>query len=73
MSTERNPLRSETNDDVYVTSYSGGKVKGPMIQLTQQRTVNGGVLRSVKVQHVNIDKRQALSLIAELSGWLNGE
>lgn len=70
MSYELNPLTSETNDDVSVTGFSGGARRGRMIQLTQTLSEGNRGYRP-HTNYVQIDKRQALHLIAELADWLN--
>lgn len=72
MSYELNPLTSEHNDDVSVTGFSGGARRGRMIQLTQRLSNENRGYRP-ETNYVQLDKRQALRLIAELSDWLNDE
>ena len=59
MSTELQTLGSWVNEDVTVTSFSGGSERGRCLQLTQ------GLHQSVQ-----LTERQALHSLEVLSAWL---
>ena len=59
MSTELQTLESWVNEDVAVTSFSGGSERGRCVQLTQ------GLHQSVQ-----LTERQALEALQVLSAWL---
>ena len=67
MSTERNPLVSSTNNDISVTSFSGGAARGPCLQLTQTLTDSGG---RPSVGHIQIDVDQAIAMRDMLESFL---
>ena len=54
---ERTPLVSATNNDISVTSFSGGAVRGPCIQLTQSLADIAGRPR---IGHIQVDVDQAI-------------
>jgi len=71
MSTERNELTSKNSENVAVTSFSGGKDRGRCLQLTQShRDTNSGW---TDMGHVQLDKEQAMQLVADMTRWLAGE
>jgi len=70
MSTERNELTSETNRTISVTAFNGGRERNRCLQLTQ--SFNNG--RSFDgIGHVQLDKEQAMQLVADITRWLAGE
>jgi len=71
MSTERNELTSNNSEAISVTSFSGGKERGRCLQLTQaQRDTNSGWS---DMSYVQLDKEQAMLLVADITRWLAGE
>jgi hypothetical protein len=67
MSTERNVIRTPESNDISTTSFSGG-TRGRCIQLTQAKT--GHADNEHLYGYVQLDRNQAIAMIAELSEWL---
>ena len=64
MSQNLNTAHSSQTPNVHVTSFSGGKERGQMLQL-HQRDEGAGV------QIVHADKEQVEDLVKTLTAWLN--
>ena len=67
MSTERTPLTSSTNNDISVTSFSGGDVRGPCLQLGQEGMGYGAQIGHMYIQ---VDVAQAVQMRDMLESFL---
>ena len=67
MSTERAPLVSATNNDISVTSFSGGAARGPCLQLGQNGLGHG---RQMGYQYIQVDVDQAILMRDMLEQFL---
>ena len=67
MSTERNPLVSSTNNDISVTSFSGGAARGPCLQLGQEGMGYG---RQMGHMYIQVDVDQAIAMRDMLESFL---
>lgn len=68
MSTERNPIQSDVSNEISVTSFYGGERRGRSIQLTQRAADRPD--DEFGYGYIQLDKGQALALIAELATWV---
>ena len=72
MSTEHAPLTSETNNEVYLTSFHGGAVRGRCLQLTQinEKILPAWTDEGHRPQAVALNREQAEQLRDALDQWL---
>jgi len=68
MSTERKDIQSNASNAIHVTSFSGGERRGRCLQLTQRAADRPDDEHGYG--YVQLDKGQALALIAELAEWV---